>query len=185
LIGFGKDAVEVSNNYGGGDRESQNTVAYYQGMKMAIFDVSDVANPQEKFSETIGGRGTESELLRNHKALLLSKEKNLLAFPVTVRETTGSANSPDNANSASRYGQFTFQGAYVYQLDLTNGFKLRGKITHLTDEDYLKAGQYGGPNERSIERILYIGDTLYTASQQKLKATANESLQDIKTIDLP
>ncbi|NOU97976.1 hypothetical protein GC093_32825 [Paenibacillus sp. LMG 31456] len=182
LIGFGKDAVEVSTNYGNG--ENPNTIAYYQGMKMAMFDVSDVANPQELYSEKIGDRGTESELLNNHKALLFSKEKNLLAFPVTIRETNKS-NSPTNVNSASQYGQFTFQGAYVYKLDLASGFKLQGKITHLTDEDYLKAGQYAGLNERSIQRILYIGDILYTTSQQILKATDSATLQDVKAIKLP
>ncbi|MCR8631073.1 beta-propeller domain-containing protein [Paenibacillus radicis (ex Xue et al. 2023)] len=181
LIGFGKDAVEVSTNYGSG--LNPNTIAYYQGMKMAMFDVSDVANPKELYSETIGGRGTESELLQNHKALLFSKEKNLLAFPVTVRETNNS-NSPSQ-KTAAEYGQFTFQGAYVYKLDLASGFKLQGKITHLTDEDYLKAGQYQGLNERSIQRILYIGDILYTTSQQVLKATDSATLQDVKAINLP
>ncbi|TDF95830.1 beta-propeller domain-containing protein [Paenibacillus piri] len=183
LIGFGKDAVEVTNNYGSG--ENQNTVAYYQGMKMAMFDVSDVANPKELYSETIGGRGTESELLHNHKALLFSKEKNLLAFPVTVRETNSANGTASKADAASQYGQFAFQGAYVYNIDLSGGFKLKGKITHLTSDDYMKAGQYMGPVGRSIERILYIGDILYTASQQVLKATDASSMQDVKSIDLP
>lgn len=75
IIGFGKDTVE------------KGSMAYYQGMKPAVFDVSDVAHPKEKFKEIIGGRGTESELLHNHKALLFDREKNLLAFPVTVMET--------------------------------------------------------------------------------------------------
>ncbi|MDF2962903.1 MAG: beta propeller protein, partial [Paenibacillus sp.] len=183
LIGFGKDTVEVTTNYG--QRESQNTTAFYQGMKMAMFDVSDVANPKELYSEVIGDRGTDSELLHNHKALLFSKEKNLLAFPVTVRETDKTGSSTTPVKEASSYGQFAFQGAYVYKLDLTDGFKLRGKITHLTDDDYLKAGQYSGLSERSIERILYIGDILYTSSQQILKATDSATLQDVNTINLP
>jgi inhibitor of cysteine peptidase len=181
IIGFGKDAVEVTNSYG--LAQDSNTVAYYQGMKMAMFDVSDVANPRELFSEAIGGRGTDSELLHNHKALLFAKDKNLLAFPVTVAETNGG--SAASAKEASQYGEFTFQGAYVYHLDLTNGFKLDGKITHLTDEDYTKAGQYAPHSERSIQRILYIGDILYTSSQQILKATDATTLKDVKAINLP
>jgi inhibitor of cysteine peptidase len=181
LIGFGKDAAEVTNGYA--PDGTPNTMAYYQGMKMALFDVSDVANPKELYSEMIGDRGTESELLNNHKALLFSKEKNLLAFPVTVREMA--TTSSNKAKAVTGYGDFAFQGAYVYKLDLSSGFKLQGKITHLTDEDYLKAGQYMGLNERSIERILYIGDILYTTSQQKLKATDAATLQDVKTIELP
>jgi len=67
------------------------------------------------------------------------------------------------------YGRFTFQGAYVYSIDAENGFKLRGKITHLSDEDYKKSGYYYNP-EKHVERILYIGDTLYTLSKGMVKA---------------
>jgi uncharacterized secreted protein with C-terminal beta-propeller domain len=120
LIGFGKDAVE----------EKQS--AYYQGMKVALFDVTDVNRPKERFKLIIGDRGTDSELLHNHKALLFSKEKQLLAFPVTVREWDETQKSKNNIKE---YGHFSFQGALVYKLDLKTGFTLRGKITHLTEED--------------------------------------------------
>lgn len=178
IIGFGKDTIEVS---GGGSGE---TVGLYQGMKMALFDVTDVTQPKELFVETIGGRGTESELLHNHKALLFSKEDGLLAFPVRVLENKQQSNA-SSMKDAMRTGDFTFQGAYVYKLDLTGGFRLQGKITHWTDEDYAKAGQYGGFNGRNIERILYIGETLYTSSQQMLKATHKTTFQELGTVAIP
>nr|WP_204343521.1 beta-propeller domain-containing protein [Paenibacillus elgii] len=180
LIGFGKEAVEVANKKGDGS----DTVAFYQGMKLALFDVSDVANPKELFKETIGDRGTESPLLYNHKALLFSKEKQLLAFPVTVAEVkdkTG-ANTQENA---SKYGDFTFQGAYVYGLDLQKGFQLRGKITHLTGDDMNKAGQHWYGSERNIERLLYIGDTLYSSSPDMLKANNLNTLREVGSLQLP
>ncbi|WP_163854961.1 beta-propeller domain-containing protein [Paenibacillus elgii] len=180
LIGFGKEAVEVANKKGDGS----DTVAFYQGMKLALFDVSDVANPKELFKETIGDRGTESPLLYNHKALLFSKEKQLLAFPVTVAEVkdkTG-ANTQENA---SKYGDFTFQGAYVYGLDLQKGFQLRGKITHLTGDDMNKAGQHWYGSERNIERLLYIGDTLYSSSPDMVKANNLNTLREVGSLQLP
>lgn len=75
IIGFGKDTQE--NEYGN---------VLIQGFKMALFDVSDVANPKQKFAEFIGDRGTDSELLSNHKALLFDKNKELLAFPINIVE---------------------------------------------------------------------------------------------------
>jgi inhibitor of cysteine peptidase len=153
-----------------------DTVAYYQGMKIALFDVTNVEKPVEKFKVLIGDRGTESELLRNHKALLFSKEKNLLAFPVTVMERK------DESQEAYEYGEFTFQGAYVYKLDLEKGFQLRGKITHLSADDYQKAG-YGWYNSpKNVERIIYIGDTLYTLSRYMLVAHDLDSLHEINKI---
>ncbi len=171
IIGFGKDTEEVGNG------------AFYQGMKIAVFDVTDVTNPIEMFKENIGDRGTDSELLRNHKALLFSKDKNLLAFPVTVMEVKNK-NKADK-ESIFQYGEFAFQGAYVYNIDLNKGFSLKGKITHLSDEDYLKAGNYGYNTDKYVQRVLYIGDTLYTLSNDMIKANNTADLKEKKTVVIP
>ncbi|MGI6145742.1 MAG: copper amine oxidase [Clostridia bacterium] len=181
LIGFGKDTIEIENKNAQG--EVVSTQAYYQGMKLALFDVSDVHNPQELYKEIIGDRGTESELLRNHKALLFDKEKELLAFPVTVMKIPAEQKEKD-AN-AIMYGQFAYQGAYIYQLNLKDGFTLRGRITHLSEEDLLKAGYRSYNRENEVKRILYIGDTLYTLSDGMVKAHGLVDLVERKAVQLP
>ena len=169
IMGFGKDTTEVKGPYG--------TQAYYEGMKIAMFDVSNVADPVEKDLEIIGVRGTESELLRNHRALLFSREKNLLAFPVTVMEAV-----PDPVGRPS-YGSFAFQGAYVYQVN-GQGFTLKGRISHLTGDDYLKAGDYWGDTDKSIRRILYIDDVLYTLSDSMIQAHQMKDLKHLGSLSL-
>ncbi|NSW91057.1 MAG: beta-propeller domain-containing protein [Firmicutes bacterium] len=164
IIGFGKDTVEVKGQ------------AYYLGMKIALFDVTDVSNPIQKFSETIGDRGTESEILRNHKALLFSKEKGLMAFPVTVMEVKGK--NKFNDGGFPEYGQFSFQGAYVYNVDLTKGFTLKGRITHLSNDEYLRAGRGWYESDKNINRILYIKDVLYTLSNSMVKANGLVDLDE-------
>ena len=82
------------------------------------------------------------------------------------------------------YGQFTFQGAYIYQLDLIKGFTLKGRITHLSADDLLKAGMQGYDYNRTVDRILYINDTLYTTSRNFIKANDLETLADKGTLDL-
>lgn len=176
LIGFGMDTTVI--NDGGRDR------AKTKGMKIAIFDVSNVAKPVQQFMTTIGGVGTYSEVLDNHKALLFSKEKNLLALPVTE-------NNYDNNSNGS---QGDYQGAYIYSIDLVNGIKLKGKITHLDEEKntnkndstmtyFAFSGQY------LVDRIMYIKDTLYTLSNGLIKASDINTLQEksrlkLKTINL-
>lgn len=157
IIGFGKETVEV--------KAGDGTQAFYTGMKIAIFDVTDVTKPKEMFKEMIGDRGTESELLHNHKALLFSRDKNLLAFPVTVM----TANGKKTANGMPTYGEFEFQGAYVYRVDLKQGFQLKARITHLTDEDHQKSGGRWYNSDRNVERILYINDGLYTLSKDRIR----------------
>ena len=53
------------------------------GMKMSMFDVSDLEKPKEKFSLFLG-KNTYSLALYNHKSILFSKEKNIIAFPINI-----------------------------------------------------------------------------------------------------
>lgn len=178
LLGFGKDTVEVPQK----DRTGRiiGTQAYYLGMKMALFDVSDVSNPKEIFSEKIGDRGTDSELLHNHKALLFNKETGLLAFPVTLLELQGKPVL--NPGGYPEHGTFSFQGAYVYHLDAATGFTLKGRITHQRAQDLQKAGLYSVNSQREIKRALYIGDVIYTVSEEMLKANRLEDLRELNTL---
>ncbi len=89
-------------------------LSWYQGIKIAIFDVTDVKNPKEKFVEIIGNRGTDSELLRNHKARMFMKGLGLTAFPITVAENHEGA----WGGSFCSYGEFVYQGAYVYNISI-------------------------------------------------------------------
>lgn len=75
IIGFGQETTQ--NEYGG-------TVT--NGFKMSLFDVSDPNNPKQDAVVHLGDQGTYSELLNNHKALLFDKDKELLAFPITIQE---------------------------------------------------------------------------------------------------
>jgi len=63
LIGIGKETIEAK----GGD------FALYQGVKISLFDVSNVENPRELAKVEIGNRGTESPALHDHHASSLVK----------------------------------------------------------------------------------------------------------------
>lgn len=174
IIGFGKDTVEAKG-WGG---EPQ---AYYQGLKIAIFDVTDVSNPVEMSRAVIGDRGTDSEILNNHKALLFSKDKNLLAFPVTLMELI-----PDNESYGNipAYGSFTFQGAYIYNIDLKKGLEYKGRISHLDAADYQRAGDYWYDSDNNIKRVLYIGDALYTVSPTQIRVNSIADLHELYRLNL-
>ncbi|TDA65771.1 MAG: hypothetical protein D9V47_12430 [Clostridia bacterium] len=182
IIGFGKETIELAPE--GPRGETGETMAFYQGLKMAVFDVSDVEHPVEMFKEVIGDRGTDSELLHNHKALLFDRGRNLLAFPVTVMEIKDKA--PVEQGGFPTYGEFTFQGAYVYNLDLEHGFTLKGRITHLDKEDYARAGNaWYDDSDKNVERAVYIGDVLYTLSPSMIKAHRLDTLEEIGSTTLP
>ncbi|MFC1615808.1 beta-propeller domain-containing protein [Patescibacteria group bacterium] len=179
IIGFGLDTQEATKE----EIESrQLDFAWFQGVKMAMFDVTDVSNPVELHREIIGDRGTSSLLNYDHKALLYSTTKGingsaLMAFPIAVAEIPQDVkDDPDSPGNT--YGEYVFQGAYVYDVNVEDGFSLRGTITHYEEEIPEESGYYWyGPN--AIERIIYIGDYFYTVSQAMIMANEMVSPLDV------
>ncbi len=144
------------------------------GIKLSMFDVSDVANPVEIDQVVIGTSGSSSEACDNHRAFLLYN--GLLAFPANVYESDG---------SSSYYGIFEFQGAYIYSVS-EQGLIYKGRITHLSSEDYLKAGDYWYDSSKNVRRTVIIDGNLYTISNDQIKANDRSSLQELNhlsTID--
>ncbi len=180
LIGFGRD-VDASID---ADKVHSDNAVYYTallGMKLSLFDVSDVANPKEMFHEVIGTRGTTSELLTNHKALLFDKEKGLIGFPISITEAKSPTSTPEALNI-----QTIFQGGIFYTLDLTTGFKLLGKVTHYENSDAFKSSGeyfYGDPG-RNIQRVLSIRDFLYGVSPDVVSASTRSDVKLVKKIEL-
>ena len=152
---------------------------------MAIFDVSDFENPRELHRIIIGDRGTDSEALRDHKAFLFSREKNLLVLPIQLAEIDPSQKMDQNIR-ANTYGQTTFQGAFVYDISLERGFIERGRITHNdSDNTFLKSGDYYYSGNTNVRRALYIGNDLYTLSDDKIMVNALSTLAPKGEVILP
>ena len=164
LIGVGKHTVE----------EDQGFFAWYQGVKIALFDVSNVSNPTQIANYTIGDRGSDSPVLRDHKAFLFDKQRNLLVIPALVAQIDPSKYPGEIPPYA--YGETVWQGALVFNVTLEQGFKLRGGVTHIENPaDKTDWNHY-------IQRTLYIEDTLYTVSNVKIKMNNLQDLTFIKEI---
>ena len=176
LLGIGKDVNELED----AEKVHSQGAVYYtavKGIKMAIFDVSDVANPIELAKYTIGDSGTESEALTNHKAILFDKEKELLVFPITIVE--------NKTGSTDYYGgEQSFQGAMVMNVSLTDGFSERGRITHVSSEEELKRGYYYDSTS-IIKRSLFMDNVLYTFSNKMIQANNLIDLTFVNGVKFP
>jgi inhibitor of cysteine peptidase len=174
LIGIGKETVEAE----------EEDFAWYQGIKIALFDVSDVNHPVEIGDPyVIGDRGTDSPVLYDHKAFLFDKSRNLLVIPVLVAKIDESqypGGVPPNA-----YGEYVWQGAYVLNVSLDQGLQLKGKITHIENPSDLEQGYYYLYSSFAVTRSLYIGDVLYTISDAKIMMNSLDNLDYINEVQLP
>jgi uncharacterized secreted protein with C-terminal beta-propeller domain len=171
LIGVGKETVEAE----------EGDFAWYQCVKISLFDVSDVDNPRELAKIEIGDRGTDSPALYDHHAFLFSRMRNLLVIPIL--EARIDKNDFSGEVPANFYGEYAYQGAYVFDINL-EGIELRGQITHLDDEmDLLKSG-YWFDSGYEVERSLYIEENLYTLRKGMIKINNLETLSELAKIDL-
>jgi inhibitor of cysteine peptidase len=171
VIGIGKDTVPAKN----GD------FAWYQGVKLSIFDVTDVNNPKELSKYIIGDRGTHSLALDDPHAFLFSMEKNLLVIPILLAEIDESkypGGYPPNT-----HGDYTWCGAYVFDISLINGFQLRGGISHTDNFDPGSLSWYYD-SPYKVKRSFYIEDVLYTISGNMIKANDLASLSEFNSVEL-
>ena len=186
IIGIGKDTVEALEY----QKEMRNLdFAWYQGIKISLFDVTDFQHPKEITKIVIGDRGTDSPVLRDHKALLFDREKNLLVIPVTVYEIDENIKEQHHGYTGNIHGEFTFQGVYVYHVNPEDGFVLKGKITHREHNETHSSqtwGWYRGyyDNGFSIKRSLYINNVLYTVSEKMIKMNDLNTLEELKNLRL-
>jgi len=197
LIGLGKDTVETGSGF-----------AWYQGLKLSLFDVSDVTAPKEVSRFIIGDRGTSSEALYDPKAFLFDPSRNLLVLPVELylvnADTTPSPDGKEptpvippsissptfvvgrigSGSSSSAYGQFVWQGAYALNVDLTNGFTMKGNVTQIDYSSPNPNGIYYYRNDYWITRALYIDNTLYTLSNSRVQLNDINSFDTLVKVEL-
>jgi inhibitor of cysteine peptidase len=147
-------------------------------VKLSLFDVSNVYAPTEIAKYVVEGDYSDSEALREPKAFLFDKQKELLVIPIS-RTNYGVVDTEATETFEQQTG--FWQGAYVFKLT-TSGFTLRGGITHqnTTSSQYY----YGYDYNMWVNRALYIDNTLYTVSNAKVKLNNLDTLALIAEVNL-
>lgn len=164
LIGLGQSSTVVA----------WENAALSQGLKLSMFDVSNPAEPKEASKYLIGDRGSDSPALRDHKAVLFERSLNLLVMPVAL------AVRADNSTVTNwAMNTVVWQGAFVFHVT-SNEVSFRGGITHLpklTMPGYIS-------NSYLVTRSLFIGNILYTISQQMIGMNSLTDLSDLGSVQL-
>lgn len=157
FIGVGQDAAQTSQGW---------TVT--TGMKLSLFDVSDVSKPTEPFNRLIGWRGTYSEALHDSKAVLWDPVRKNMVLPINYYAPKY------GTTDRTSYGKFIFQGAMIYHLG-GSSFDEVGGVSHNVDHPLFpppSSFTCGCKWAERVQRSLYIGDVLYTLSSDVLGANS-------------
>jgi uncharacterized secreted protein with C-terminal beta-propeller domain len=109
LLGVGKDAK--SDGSAGDGR-----FAWYQGVKVALIDVTNPAAPTEAARTIIGKRGTDATVLHDHHGIAIQTLGNTvrISLPVSLHETA----SQWNTGSTNDYFDFTRSELQRFEVDL-------------------------------------------------------------------
>ena len=145
----------------GQDAEDMGDFAWFQGVQISVYDISDLADPNLNDMEIIGTRGTGSEALHDHKAFNYFPQMEVLAFPIRIYE--GGQGGPD-------YGELVFSGFRIYDVDLSQGYTLRGQIDH---DDFCVGD---GCRYQWMRRTIIMGDSIVTISNAGMKIHALDDL---------
>lgn len=131
------------------------------GVKISLFDVTNPDITEEVDIYKVLGEYSYTELQYNHKALLILKELDVFALPISVQETS------------SQY----LQGMFVFRVDEENmKITLETIIEHKEGEEWL--------HDSIITRGVIIQNKLYTVSRNKVKVYDLIEKRPVHTISL-
>jgi hypothetical protein len=160
LLGFGKDALPADTT---GDAQ----FAWFQGLQLTLFDVSDAARPREVQRALMGKRGSESALMQSHHAFsALPNADGSLAIALPARIHEG---SPLYGAGATASYPWTYSGLMRFEVRGTtaaNAFlqQLPPLITHRAESPV----NYGAPADDAASfnarSVLFRNGTVYVSS---------------------
>ncbi|MCX7950429.1 MAG: beta-propeller domain-containing protein [Clostridiales bacterium] len=147
IIGFGMDTGEMEGR------------VVNKGMKVALFDVSDVNKPKQKASIEIGGKGTFSESLYNHKALVEYKKYNLYAFEI---------------NETKYDDSYMLEFSGLCLMEVKDGkISIKAKVTHdglSTSQEFKYYGGYRG---------LFVDDLMFVISTEGISVIDLDTMKEV------
>ncbi|NOT86542.1 MAG: hypothetical protein HOP02_17555, partial [Methylococcaceae bacterium] len=177
LLGIGKDAIPDTTSAVspfGVDRG-----AWYQGVKLSLFDVSAKDKFKEIESVIIGKRGTESSALHDHHALawLGVASKGTLSIPIQLSNnlmpsTRLQSYPKDYYTLPSAYYDWTHTGLYTFTIDATANpaIKLnRRLIAEVNDPSiYDQYGYYGYSAGTYNDRAVIQGNSVHYVHNKRI-----------------
>jgi uncharacterized secreted protein with C-terminal beta-propeller domain len=136
-----------------------------EGVKLSLFNVTDIENPEEISKLVIGDWRTRTIASQEPHAFLFSREKNLIVIPVEL--------------------SYSESYAYIINISMEHGFELRGNVSHPKNDDNSDGYSWYFRQDHYIKRSFYIDDTLFTLSDGYLQMDELNELSYINRLMLP
>ena len=160
----------------GYDGDELEGFAWFDGVRLQIFDIGDPTAPELVHKEIIGTRGSSSEALTNHFAFNYFAPLGLLAVPMTVCEED---------SGGSRDTVMTFSGLMVYDVSADRGFDLRGRVSHADSNQTVHCYNWWTDGSSVVQRSIILDDHVFSVSSALIKVNHLDALEtDLTSIPI-
>jgi hypothetical protein len=153
--------------------DDHESFAYFNGIQIQIFDVSDLANPKLAWKTVIGTRGSSSEALTNHLAFNYFAPRKMLALPITVCEGGGNGSYATN---------MTFAGLMAFDVSLDTGITEHGRLPFV-DASTVSAtdncDKWWTNSKSLVKRSVFMDDFIYGLSDAQLRVAALSAMSSV------
>ncbi len=141
-----------------------------KGLKLTLFDFSDLAKPKELDSFLIGDAASGSLTFGDHQAFAYSLDKNLLSFPTTLHDSKG---------------RLSFAGSLVFSSEADH-LQLKGRVDHSAGGHFGQLDSWAGLDyyDNAVKRVLYFNDNFISFSNKFLKISSLAKLDETKSLEL-
>ncbi len=151
----------------GYDSNDQGSFAWFTGVMLQIFDVSNMQAPTLTHKTIIGTRGSSSEALTNHLAFTYYPIHDALALPMTICE---------GGSGGGSYGDtMTFSGLMVFETTVDAGFSEMGRVAHPAGEDVHCSNWWTQANSQ-VKRSVFMDDYVFSISDTLIKGSKLDNL---------
>ncbi|MET0284403.1 MAG: beta-propeller domain-containing protein [Polyangiales bacterium] len=156
----------------GFDADDHVDFAFFNGIQLQIFDVSDLSHPKLQHKTVIGTRGSASEALTNHLAFNYFAAKGLLALPMTVCDGGGDGRYAD---------KLTFSGLMVFDVSLDKGIVERGRMPFVDPSSYSAYGcsQWWTESKSDVKRSIIMDDYVVGISDSQYQVAGLPKLDTV------
>jgi hypothetical protein len=156
----------------GFDADDHGDFAYFDGIQLQIFDVSELSNPLLMHKTVIGTRGSASEALMNHLAFNYFPSKSLLALPMTICE----------GGDDGVYGdELTFSGLMVFDVSLESGITEKGRMPFVSPSSVSgqSCGTWWASSTSDVKRSIFMDDYAIGISDSLYQVASVEDLSGV------
>jgi hypothetical protein len=165
----------------GYDADDMGDFAWFDGIQLQIFDVTDMSDPRLDHRHLIGTRGSSSEATTNHLAFNYFRPLDLLALPMVICEGGGDGN----------YGStMTFNGLMVFDVTTEDGFREHGRLplgeAAADPYGYGSCGSWWTDPSSGVLRSIIMEDYVYSVAADRIQVAQLDNLSEpVATVSLP